>query len=159
MSIVKDVLYTVSNYPGGYRLIYNALYENKNTDIKEQSIRNILSRMKKKGLLSNKSGKWAITLEGESLLKERKSAFIKFSPRKNVNKKLPKTMIVVFDIPEKKRVYRDWLRNELIIFGFELVQKSVWFGPALPKDFISYLNERKLLDHIRFFKVSEKDLI
>jgi DNA-binding transcriptional regulator PaaX len=160
MNIVKDVLSTVSNYPGGYRLIYDLIYKKKNTKIKEQSVRNILSRMKKKGLLSNKNGTWKITQEGKDLLKEKQlSIFMKFSSRKNSNKKLPKTTIIVFDIPEKKRLYRDWLRSELVNFGFELVQKSVWFGPTLPREFIKYLGERNILEYVRFFKVTEKDLI
>lgn len=159
MNIVKDLLFTVSNYPGGYRVIYNLIYENKGIKLKEQSVRNTLSRMKKKGLLSNKSGVWSITDEGKELLKEKESSVLKFSPKYNKNKKLLKTTIIIFDIPEKKRLYRDWLRNELIGFGFELIQKSVWFGPSLPKEFILYLEEKKLLQFIRFFKVNEKDLI
>ncbi|MBK5215600.1 MAG: hypothetical protein JJE53_02215 [Candidatus Pacebacteria bacterium] len=159
MQTVKEILSIVSSYPGGYGLIYNAIYKNKDINIKEQSFRNTLSRMKKKGLISNNTGIWSITKEGEELLKEKKSSIMKFSPNYKINKKEPKSIIVVFDIPEKKRLYRDWLRNELIGLGFELVQKSVWFGPSLPKEFVLYLNERKIIKHIRFFKASEKDLI
>jgi len=162
MNIAKELLKAVSDYPGGYRVIYELIYErNKALGIsyEEQSIRNILTRLKKKGLLSNKNRKWKITKEGKSLLKEKKSALVRFTPIKNYNKNIPKTTIIIFDIPEKKRLYRDWLRNELISFGFDLIQKSVWFGPSLPKDFISYLGEEKLLQYIRFFKATDSDLI
>lgn len=37
-----------------------------------------------------------------------------------------KWRIVVFDIPESKRVVRDILRNRLKLWGFTLWQKSVW---------------------------------
>ncbi len=75
------------------------------------------------------------------------------------NRGKPRKLIIIFDIPEKKKRYREWLRNELVGFGFNLVQKSVWIGPGLPKEFIEYLNETGLLKHIRFFQATEKDLI
>jgi len=68
-------------------------------------------------------------------------------------------LIIIFDIPEKKKRYREWLRTELVGFGFTLIQKSVWLGPALPKEFVEYLNEVKLLKHVRFFRATENDLI
>jgi CRISPR-associated endonuclease Cas2 len=162
MDIIKEILRTVSDYPGGYRLIYNLIYErNKESGLsyKEQSIRNTLSRMKTKGLISNNEKVWEITPEGKELLKESKSAVLRFTKNIQSRINLPKTTIVIFDIPEKKRLYRDWLRNELIGFGYELIQKSVWYGPALPKEFVSYLGEQKLLEYVRFFKVKEEDLI
>ena len=89
---------------------------------------------------------------------QRNSAIIYFAPKKSKTKQI-KTTMVIFDIPEKKRKYRDWLRHELVGFGFELVQKSVWFGPTLPKEFIIYLQKEKILQYIKFFKATEDDLI
>lgn len=159
MSIIKEILKSISNYPGGYGVIYEMIY-NENTNgnkSKEQILRTTLSRMKKNGLLSNEKGVWKITKEGEELLKQNKNVFIKFP--KNRNKISKKTMIVIFDIPEKQRIYRDWLRGELIGFGYELIQKSVWFGPSLPREFVKYLDDKKLLKYIKFFKASESDII
>ncbi len=160
MNIMKEALKTVSNYPGGYRVIYDLIYQKEiRSKSKDQVLRNTLSKMKKRGLLSNTKGVWTITPEGKLFLGAQKNGLIKFSNKKTKNNKLTKTTMVIFDIPEKKRQYRNWLRNELVGFGFELIQKSVWFGPFLPKEFISYLNERKLLEYVRFFNVTEKDLI
>jgi DNA-binding transcriptional regulator PaaX len=159
MNIMRQALYTVSNYPGGYRVIYDLLYQRENRSrSRDQVLRNTLSKMKKHGLLSNEKGVWKITSEGKLLLKNEEFELTKFSKQKNKSTKLSKTTMVIFDIPEKKRLYRNWLRNELVGFGFELVQKSVWFGPALPKEFITYLGERKLLEYVRFFRVTEKDV-
>lgn len=158
MSIVQEILKAVSNYPGGYSLLYDIIYENKDKPKNKQSIKTTLSRLKKQGLLINKSGIWNITDEGKNLLKEKKSSIIKFK-KKKPPQGIKKTMIVIFDIPEKKRIYRDWLRNELFCFGYELVQKSVWFGPALPKEFVEYLEKEKIIQYIKFFKVTESDLI
>jgi len=159
MSLVKSILKTISDYPGGYRTIYSLLYENGfNNKGKETSIKGTLSRLKKKGLLSNKNRTWEITKLGQEMLMQRNSAIIYFAPKKSKTKQI-KTTMVIFDIPEKKRKYRDWLRHELVGFGFELVQKSVWFGPTLPKEFIIYLQKEKILQYIKFFKATEDDLI
>ena len=164
MSLVQEILYAVSNYPGGYRIIYDILYDGKppgqNSESFDSNLRNTLSRMKKKGLLKNSERKWSMTPEGEEFLNSKNSDIRKFFPldKKKV-RDVTKSLIIIFDIPEKKRRYRDWLRTELVGFGFEQVQKSVWFGPPLPKEFLQYLDEVNLLQYIRFFKATERDLI
>lgn len=162
MSIIKETLRIISDYPGGYGAIYELIYGESTKgykyDSKKQVLKNALTRMKKLGLLSNEKGVWKITEEGASLLKEKKSIFIKF-PKNKINKNVIRTMIVVFDIPEKKRLYRDWLRSELMGFGYILIQKSVWFGPSLPRDFVRYLDENELLQYIKFFKAVEADIV
>ena len=76
-----------------------------------------------------------------------------------LKKKVKKTTMVLFDIPEKKRRYRDWIRRELVLADFEFVQQSVWFGPGVSKEFVQQLEEYDLLECVRFFKVKEKDLV
>jgi DNA-binding transcriptional regulator PaaX len=161
MSIVQELLYIVSNYPGGYRLLYDLLYDSQppGADPKKlyNTARATLTRLRKQGLVIKGKDKWQITPEGKELLKSKGNQIKRFFPTKG-KLKGEKKLIVIFDIPEKKRKYRDWLRSELIGFGFELVQKSAWFGPALPKEFIEYLEEVHILQYIRFFKVSPKDI-
>lgn len=165
MSLVQEILYTVSNYPGGYRIIYDIIYNGQppGKEIrksKENILSATLSRMKKDGLLKNKDRKWTVTLEGEELLNGRSSDIKRFFPTlKSQMKSIPKNLIVIFDIPEKKKRYREWLRSELVGFGFEMVQRSVWLGPSLPKEFVEYLSDNSLLKHIKFFRSTEKDLI
>lgn len=165
MSLVQEILYTVSNYPGGYRIIYDIIYDGlppgkEVRKSKENILRATLSRMKKDGLLKNQDRKWTVTPEGEKLLKGRNSDIKKFFPTAKRPPQKPKgNLIIMFDIPEKKKRYREWLRSELVGFGFRLVQKSVWLGPSLSKEFVEYLSEVGLLKHIRFFRATEKDLI
>ena len=166
MSIVQEILFILSDYPGGYRTIYDILYgsnkdkyENKKTRLKN-TLKSTLNRLKKSGLINYKDNKWTLSIEGKEFLSTKTERlenfyFSKEKPRKSRKKE----MILIFDIPEKNRRYRDWLRDELIGFGFEPIQKSVWFGPALPEKFINFLFERKILKYTRFFRVSEKDLI
>ena len=52
-----------------------------------------------------------------------------------------KWMILVFDIPEKRKKERRYLRCELVASGFLRMQKSVWITPhAIDKTFIDRLN-------------------
>ena len=164
MSLVQEILYTISNYPGGYRILYDILYDGKSPAQSNASfkcnLRNTLSRMKRNGLLINNKKEWLITLEGRAILDQRNSFIKKFPhPEKKKGRHISKNLIIIFDIPETKRGYRDWLRVELVGFGFEQVQKSVWFGPPLPKEFIKYLNDINLLKYVKFFRATENDLI
>ena len=146
-------------YPLGNRELYEYLY-GKNGRLNKSSLSVTLSRMKKNGLLKISDKKWSITPEGKELLEKRNKDTKSFFPKtKSATRDRNRQLIVVFDIPEKKKRYREWFRSELIGFGFDLIQKSVWFGPPLPKEFIEYLDECHLLKHIRFFHVAEKDLI
>ena len=164
MSLVKEILrITAKRYPLGYGQLYEYLYDETTYDKKlnKNSLHATLSRMKKEGLLRNKNREWSITPEGRKLAEKKDWDIKKFFKPDNIinNKEKPKRLIIIFDIPEKKKRYREWLRMELVGFGFTLIQKSVWLGPALPKEFIEYLSEIELLKHIRFFRAAEKDLI
>jgi len=58
--------------------------------------------------------------------------------------------IVVFDISQLKRVYRDAFRGKLKELGFHLLQKSVWIHPFNCRDEIELLRT--------FFGLSEKEM-
>jgi DNA-binding transcriptional regulator PaaX len=160
MSLTKEILrITARRYPLGYGQLYDYLY-GKNGRLNENSLRSILSRMKKDGLLRNKDRKWSITTEGEELLARRNTDIKRFFPRqKLVTRSKEKKLIVIFDIPEKKKRHREWLRSELRGLGFDLIQKSVWLGPKIPKEFVEYLSEIRILKYIRFFRATKEDLI
>jgi len=67
-----------------------------------------------------------------------------------------KDLIVMYDVPSARKKERDWLRRQLISFGFEIIQKSVWVGPSpLPDDFLRYLKEIKLRNNFLTFKLSK----
>ena len=68
--------------------------------------------------------------------------------------------IIAFDIPERYRKKRDWLRVSLIAMEFLFLQKSVWFGKgSVDEDFFHALRERELLECIHIFSVSKKGTI
>jgi len=118
----------------------------------------MLSRLKKNGLVQGERGTWSITKKG---LERLASALPSVRKRGKVNSRtVSKSMIVMFDVPERMRRKRDWLRLELVCLGFEMLQKSVWFGPApLPPEFIQSLNQMKLLSYLKFFEAREADIV
>ncbi|MBI3305889.1 CRISPR-associated endonuclease Cas2 [Candidatus Nomurabacteria bacterium] len=68
----------------------------------------------------------------------------------------PKNLIVMYDIPHGLKKERDWFRRHLIKFGYIMIQKSVWVGPSpLPKDFLDYLEEIKIGDKFKTFKLAK----
>lgn len=164
MSLTKEILRITARYhPIGYSQLFEYLYNETvyGKKLNENSVRTIVKRMEKKGLIKQNSKKWLPTTSGSKRLEEKRSDIKRFLSREGIaqNRQKEKKLIVIFDIPEKKKRYREWLRMELIGYGFSLVQKSVWFGPSLPKEFVEYLGEAGLLKHIKFFKASERDLI
>lgn len=121
-----------------------------------------LNRLKNDGLVVKKergrSSFWRITKKGlDKLLNIRKR---KNNPYSLYNAKYPKPRgngftIVAFDIPERERKKRDWIRSCLTLMDFRCLQKSVWISTGkLEEDFIHALRERGMLDYVHIFSVS-----
>jgi DNA-binding PadR family transcriptional regulator len=71
-------------------------------------------------------------------------------------RKSNRVTIVMFDIPEKERNKRAWLRSILGRMKFEMIQKSVWMGKVtLPKEFLNDLKDLKLIDFIEIFEITK----
>ena len=66
-------------------------------------------------------------------------------------------IVIVFDIPEKRRNERMLFRFELRVLEFVPLQKSVWMGNGpLPADFIAYIRDHNLLRCVHIFSVNKK---
>ena len=64
--------------------------------------------------------------------------------------------IVSFDIPEREKGKRRWLRAALASLSFSLLQKSVWIGTkGIPEEFMDALRERDLLRHVHIVGVKK----
>lgn len=65
-------------------------------------------------------------------------------------------VIVAFDIPEKERRKRDWLRSALHNLGLKKIQRSLWLGKIkIPSNFLDDLNRLHLTDDVEIFEVSK----
>jgi len=165
---IEKILRTISEYRGDYTKICARLrdldsFKKPETSISEGSLRVTLSKLKKRGLLDNKKGrgKWEITPKGLTYLHKLKKRELDLPTHiSKISSTKVKNMIIVFDIPEKERKKRSWLRIELTNLGFSMLQQSVWFGPApLPDKFIESLDYLKLLPYLKFFKATEADIV
>jgi len=133
-----------------------------NVDLKSKvAFWKMLSKLRKENLIvKDKRGKITITKQGQKFLDKnikKPSRHNKYKIEKNLNGEI---ILVVFDIPEKQRLKRDWLRFQLEQFNFKVLQKSVWWGTAgLPNKFIEDLKKYEILDYVHVFSVKKKGTI
>lgn len=165
MSLPYGVLNVIFHYHGGrYKKILHLTkhYRSISADPRKnhQLLHTTLKRLKDRGLIKQESNSWLMTEKGREYFEKQLKNFLpKHSTTKN-HKTIPRNVIIIFDIPEKYRRKRDWLRIELSILGFNQMQKSVWYGPApLPESFIKNIEEIGILEYLKFFKASELDIV
>jgi DNA-binding transcriptional regulator PaaX len=101
-------------------------------------IENCLSGLIKNGFISkDKTGHLSLTPKGElRLLRYQEELKLKKKKKKKWD---GKWRIVIFDIWEKSRKKRDFLRRELADFGFIKLQNSVWITPYDCEDYVGLL--------------------
>jgi len=126
--------------------------------------RSMISHLKAEGLIvvspkaSSYAGGLKLTERGRLLLsKMRGTKKERFFPEKNYSaEKSGVFTIVAFDVPEKYRTRRDWLRDCLRNMGLKMIQKSVWLGKVkIPKEFIDDLKKMDLLEAVEIFEISK----
>lgn len=123
--------------------------------IKENSARTILWRLQKKGLVKKKERYYEITSLG---LKT-----IKIFQQEQEGDKIEeiwdgKWRIIMFDIPERKREDRNWLRCQLLGCDYKPLQKSVFIGKQpLAEDFYEEILIRKIKEFIHLMTVGKID--
>jgi CRISPR/Cas system-associated endoribonuclease Cas2 len=124
--------------------------------------KNVVAWLKRDGIVKEVTLKKqrfiCITLKGrkyrEMLLKRQENAL----PEPHYAKRKQKrTVIVAFDVPEKEKGKRAWLRQALKSVGFRMIQKSVWFGRAeIPPEMLSDLQRLHLIEFVEIFSVTQK---
>ena len=171
--ITKDILNTISYF--GYTETYRRMKGMKSLiperkQILQKTIKNLeerqrisklLCKLKTAGLIikeKNKTGAtfWKITERG-------KSEMIKKKYNSKPNYKIERSneiKIVAFDIPETKKMGRNWLREALKNLKFRMLQKSVWIGKTiLPEEFFNDLQRWNILPYIEIFAISKTGTI
>jgi hypothetical protein len=64
--------------------------------------------------------------------------------------------IVTFDVPEKERSKRDWLRCALNNMEFNMIHKSVWMKSGqIPERFMDDLKAMKMAKYLEIFAVTK----
>ena len=135
------------------------------TELKEkQKLYNFIFNLKKDGLvIKKKKGSkeiWDTTKKGKEELVKLKVYYRENSlpeDRKYESEVSDELTIIAFDIPEKEKHKRDWLRRKLVEMKFKMLQGSVWVGKRkVPEDFLEDLNVCKLMECVEIFTVNKK---
>ena len=128
-----------------------------------QKFYSLLNQLKREGLVSKKKygrgSSWHITPQGRKYLvkmKERQDISVKLLRRVYQRQDSEVLTIVAFDIPERERRKRNWLRAQLVALDFKMLQQSVWFAKIqIPEDFINDLRKYEMVPYIHIFSVSK----
>ncbi len=131
------------------------------TDRLKRNYAVLLSKLKAQGLIEAKkvSGQktFFITRKGKEKLRGmRENKKREFPQMPNIQEKSDAFIIVAFDVPEKQKGKREWLRRILAQMGLTMVQKSVWMGKIkLPEEFFDALRTLDLLECVEIFEISK----
>lgn len=130
------------------RQMYGFLVHPK--EISRKQLYNTVDRMSKRGWLEKKK------IEDEifyNLTREGRIQYLIYRSKTIQKQRGEQATIIIFDIPEEKRKYRDFLRSLLKQMKFTMIQKSVFIAPyVLPKDFYDLLKEMKLLSFVKIIE-------
>jgi len=123
---------------------YNLIYQLKRGGLIEEKEKN-----NKKFFIITKKGKGKLSF----LKKQHKESLPEVSYSSEENNKF---IIFIFDIPEKEKRKRDWLREVLKKLGLKMIQKSVWIGKTkIPKEFLDDLFKLKIIDYVEIFEITK----
>ncbi|RJQ29350.1 hypothetical protein C4565_02120 [Candidatus Parcubacteria bacterium] len=130
-------------------------YFDRNTKI---GLYKTLYSLEQQGLVERAgNGVWSITKDG----KDSVQATHDLSDRKKyICENSGRYTIVAFDIPEKIKTKREWLREALVNMGFSLLQQSVWIAKKkIPSDFVKDLHNMNIAKFVHIFEVTKHGTI
>jgi len=130
------------------RIQRKVLYElvQKKRLLNKQMFNKNLYRLKNKGVLNLDSKD--VVFHRNTLKLHNLFAKIKAKPVGDMK------VMVLFDIPEKKRKIRNWIRLQLKLWDFEMLQQSVWLGKGpLPKEFVARLRSFDVNECVKIFNI------
>ena len=137
------------------RRFHSIIREREFNRYNQESVRVALSKLHTKGYVNNSASGWSITKKGKNYSQDVRPLGYIVSPFAENSQP---SMIISFDIPEKDRRIRHWLRTQLKIFGYKMLQQSLWLGPSpLPPSFLKRLEDLKIRKNVKTFKITKKN--
>lgn len=131
--------------------------------VERKEFYNLLNRLKRDGIIE-KEGKlhhalWRLTTKGAQKLARFRSA-----PRIPLptyqNKRDATWRVVTYDVPEREREKRVWIRAALISLQFSPLQESVWVGArTISSSFLRDLKEMRMLKYVQIFEIRRRGTI
>lgn len=123
----------------------------KKKEFQEKTIRQSIRRLRKHGFVEKKNNKLLLSIKGRKIVR------YVLTRKKIFDKKWDnKFRVVIFDIPEKMRRDRNWLRQELYVLQYKLLQKSVFIGKyPLPADLIKSIKNKSIGNYVNYLLVEK----
>lgn len=128
-----------------------------------QIISSTLGRLSAKGLIKMNNSKnrlYSITKNGTEKINFILNNIKIYQSRNDINSKWH---IIIFDIPENKRKYRDALRNQISNSGYYKIQDSVWTSYHINKEFINNISKiyslKDLITNLYSLQLNQEDEI
>ncbi len=129
------------------------------------AFQSLLNKLKRDGLITRiekkKGASWGITKSGQKklyALKKKKAG--QLVTRAYVPQPSAGLVVIAYDVPERERRKRYWLRAALISLGFKKLQQSVWTGNAgIPAELVYDLKTQRMLSYVHVFSVNKKGTI
>src|SRR3989338_5595212 len=150
---ISDLLIATLFSGRSVRTFRSILRERQFKQYRESSISVALNRLQYKKYVSYRPLGWSLTSEGKQEAKNKH--LFEYIPS-HFKKDSPDINIEAFNIPEPERKLHNWLRNQLKIFGYKMLQQSLWLGPGpLPRDFLERLENLKIRKNIKTFRIKK----
>ena len=130
-----------------------------------QRFYSLLNELKHAGLVVKKRAKgetmWRITKKGSKRLERYGKQYRGGLPvQKYSMENRAELVILSYDIPERERRKRAWIRENLKNLGFIQLHQSLWAGKGgLPEEFVHDLRTYTLYSYVHIFSVSRKGTI
>ena len=125
----------------------------------KHTVSTLLCRLRKDGLVASTGSKrnteWTITGKGKKHLQAIPSPSLtatdyELPPKDNIIR------LVSFDIPEKQRKKRDWLRTTLLACEYSILHKSVFIGKRpLPDEVVGEMRALDLMSYVHIVGVDK----
>lgn len=128
---------------------------------RKRQFHQFIDYLKKSGYIKieNLQGKQGILLTPRGRQKALKRKFKNAKPEGLKKRKDRKWVMLIFDIPERKRKYRDDLRKSLYALGFQMLQKSVWISPYdVNQELEKIVRAYQIEGYIRIFLIEEIEI-
>ena len=110
-------------------------------------------RLVKKGFVKVENDHYMMTKEGQNIWEKWQREDFKLKRPKKWDRKW---RIIIFDIPERKKIIRNKVREILYQAGFERLQDSVWVYPYDCEDVIGLLNTEYGIDSDLLYIIADQ---
>jgi hypothetical protein len=142
--------------------IYDSILDMGTTENERHKLKHRLSSylhsLKRQGFIEKKGRLFLITKKGYAKLGGLKNSKLKSFPVMEYPRAKAKAWVLIaFDVPEKEKRKRNWLRKVIVNLGFTSIQKSFYVGRVkIPDKFIADLSKLNLLPYIEIFEITKK---